>query len=580
MLRDRRRSIKRLREALELTVDPRSRAEVVHVLFAELAVSRAGARVIELLDRELAALPPQERALGILLESDIDSATFFSLTAKRAADQRRRRFDDPRDPGMQASAAMVAALYGGTADEAAALANRAAGDGRLLREEGPDSPRVWTAGFAMLYSHRLHETVAFADAWIREASRRGSLRAYSLASSLRTRAAHWIGDLAEAEADARAFIEGMPEAVGIGPAFLADILLDQGRLDEAEAALEARRSRRGRGRVVVLLPDAAAQQGGAQRSAGRTRAGTRQRPRRGRSRRGVGTEHARGLSVATPAAEALALLGEHERATELIEAELESCRRYGSPRALGIAMRVAGRIDQRWSRCRDPPLGAVAELARTPARLEHALALVELGAALRRTRRPTEARDPLREGLSEARGCGARALAERAHEELVATGARPRKIVRAGLDALTSSERRVARMAAEGLTNKEIAQALFVTVRTVEAHLHHTYQKLEISSRNELGAALEPSREEARNRPEVDVGGDVGGGPRCEHRSPVAEDRRRWRTHARPWSCGSRSTTVDQRRAGLERRGGAPVHRVRRPDRRAGVDPHRGGRLR
>jgi DNA-binding NarL/FixJ family response regulator len=89
-----------------------------------------------------------------------------------------------------------------------------------------------------------------------------------------------------------------------------------------------------------------------------------------------------------------------------------------------------------------------------------------------------------------ARSCGARTLAERAHEELTATGARPRKIVRAGVDALTSSELRVARMAAEGLTNKEIAQALFVTVRTVEAHLHHAYQKLGISSRSQLGAAL------------------------------------------------------------------------------------------
>ena len=498
MLRDRRRSIKRLREALELTVDPRSRAEVVHVLFAELAVSRAGARVIELLDRELAALPPEERALGILLESDIDSATFFSLNAKRAADQRQRRFDDPRDRGMQASAAMVAALYGGTADEAAALANRAAGDGRLLREEGPDSPRVWTVGFAMLYSHRLQETVAFADAWIREASRRGSLRAYSLASSLRTRAAHWIGDLAEAEADARAFIEGMPEAVGMGPAFLADILLDQGRLDEAEAVLELADRAEAEVEWSFFYPTLLLSRAALSIQRGALEQGRDSALAAGAAAEEWGLNTPGAFQWRPVSAEALALLGEHERATELIEAELESCRRYGSRRALGVAMRVAGRIDSD-GRGVEILRGAVAELDRTPARLEHALALVELGVALRRTRQSTEARGPLRDGLSEARGCGARALAERAHEELVATGARPRKIVRAGLDALTSSERRVARMAAEGLTNKEIAQALFVTVRTVEAHLHHTYQKLEISSRYELGAALEPSREEDRD---------------------------------------------------------------------------------
>jgi DNA-binding CsgD family transcriptional regulator len=63
--------------------------------------------------------------------------------------------------------------------------------------------------------------------------------------------------------------------------------------------------------------------------------------------------------------------------------------------------------------------------------------------------------------------------------------------VRAGVEALTASERRVARMAAEGMTNKEIAQSLFVAVRTVEAHLHHAYQKLDISSRAQLAEALE-----------------------------------------------------------------------------------------
>ncbi|MDP8909772.1 MAG: helix-turn-helix transcriptional regulator, partial [Chloroflexota bacterium] len=86
--------------------------------------------------------------------------------------------------------------------------------------------------------------------------------------------------------------------------------------------------------------------------------------------------------------------------------------------------------------------------------------------------------------------CGAAPLVERAREELVATGARPRRIMRTGIDALTASERRVAAMAAEAMTNREIAQALFVTTRTVEVHLTHAYQKLDITSRDELPAAL------------------------------------------------------------------------------------------
>jgi DNA-binding CsgD family transcriptional regulator len=61
-----------------------------------------------------------------------------------------------------------------------------------------------------------------------------------------------------------------------------------------------------------------------------------------------------------------------------------------------------------------------------------------------------------------------------------------------GIGALTPSERRVAEMAAGGMTNREIAQALFVTLRTVEIHLTHAYQKLEINSREQLPNALEP----------------------------------------------------------------------------------------
>jgi DNA-binding NarL/FixJ family response regulator len=129
-------------------------------------------------------------------------------------------------------------------------------------------------------------------------------------------------------------------------------------------------------------------------------------------------------------------------------------------------------------------------LEATPAELERARALTDLGAALRREGHRSEAREPLRAGLGLAQQCDATALADRAHTELVATGARPRRFVRSGVDALTVSERRVAEMASERLTNRDIAQALFVTEKTVEAHLHNTYQKLDINARSELPKAL------------------------------------------------------------------------------------------
>ena len=129
-------------------------------------------------------------------------------------------------------------------------------------------------------------------------------------------------------------------------------------------------------------------------------------------------------------------------------------------------------------------------MRRSPARLEHARALVDLGAALRRSNNRSEARQLLREGVDHAQRCGAAALVQRGNEELAATGAHPRTVLLSGVDALTASERRVAHLAAAGHSNKDIAQALFVTVKTVEIHLTRIYRKLDISSRRQLERAL------------------------------------------------------------------------------------------
>ena len=137
---------------------------------------------------------------------------------------------------------------------------------------------------------------------------------------------------------------------------------------------------------------------------------------------------------------------------------------------------------------------AVAVLEQSQSRLEYARALVEFGAALRRANRRADAREPLRNGLELATTCGAAPLADRAE-----TGARDGRapssgVALSGVDALTPSERRVADMAAEGSTNREIAQALFVTPKTVEVHLSSVYRKLDIASRS---CSRKPSRSSA-----------------------------------------------------------------------------------
>ncbi len=173
--------------------------------------------------------------------------------------------------------------------------------------------------------------------------------------------------------------------------------------------------------------------------------------------------------------------------------ELAASKTWGTRGALGGAERVVALLED------DPDdmiagLGrAVGLLATSPARLEHARALTDLGAAQRRANRRADARETLREAVEIARRCGATVVAERAHEELLGTGARPRRVQLTGVDSLTASERRIAVMASEGVSNPAIAQALFVTRKTVETHLGHVYSKLGIGSRGALTSALTAS---------------------------------------------------------------------------------------
>jgi DNA-binding CsgD family transcriptional regulator len=182
------------------------------------------------------------------------------------------------------------------------------------------------------------------------------------------------------------------------------------------------------------------------------------------------------------AAVAYARLGDAEQARALASEDLRLARACGAPRAIGIALRALGLAEGSADHLR----AAVSVLERSEARLELARALIDLGAALRRTRQRERSREPLRRGLDLAHRCGAHALADRAHAELLAAGARPRRRVLSGLDALTASERRVAELAGQGLSNRQIAQSLFISMKTVAVHLTHTYQKLGVAGRADL----------------------------------------------------------------------------------------------
>jgi DNA-binding CsgD family transcriptional regulator len=205
--------------------------------------------------------------------------------------------------------------------------------------------------------------------------------------------------------------------------------------------------------------------------------------------RDLGIDNPAIASWRTAAAAAHTATGRPEHAAALASEQLALARKMGTPVTLGIAIRVYATAVPG-----DHPGASLSEavslLESTPARYELALTLAELGAHLRRTGRRGDARAPLRRALDLAQQTGAASLAERARRELLATGARPRRTALTGPDALTSAERQVADLAVSGLSNRQIAQHLFISQATVETHLRHAFHKLGITARADLPAQL------------------------------------------------------------------------------------------
>ena len=328
------------------------------------------------------------------------------------------------------------------------------------------------------------------DAALADAHRRGSLFAKAAISLWRGFAVFRSGDLAEAERSFRTVLDEFVQwgfadvsAQVHGSAFLSAVLRERGDLAGARAVLERFRdpgdgseaarywchsllellvAERRWDEAVLVADDAA--------------------------HRFAYLHHPLDTPWRPLKAIAVDGLGRHEEALVLMADELVLARAWGAPGTVSRTLRVLGTL------CRDRGLDdlreAVAIAAASPARLEHAKALVALGVGLRRAGRVREAREPLREAVERAEACSAHGLVEQARTELYAAGGRPRITASTGPASLTASERRVVDLAADGATNRDIAQALFVTPKTVELHLGNAYRKLGISSRRQLADAL------------------------------------------------------------------------------------------
>jgi DNA-binding NarL/FixJ family response regulator len=514
-----------LRESLRLTTDPAARAAVAPDLAELLLLAgqwEAGTAVVrealaELADRDVPSGGPSRAAVARL------QAWWAGLSAydPSLVDELDQRLGELRSAarGPDVASRMLAGLLAGVLAwrgergvGVLALLDHALDHGRLLARVDSDPLMAAQALFGPVMLDQLGRAEELAGQLLAQSRSRGSVVGLVIAACMHATVRTRRGELVDAETDVRTVTEiaveyGMAFAIPSALWYGADALIERPGLADVAALAD----------VGALPADFA-----------RTASGAMLREVRGRlalAAGDLGTARAE-LRAAADTYETLHLLNpsascwrsalalavaaeDHAEARRLAGSELQDARRAGLPRPAAIALRARGMLAGGERGLRD--LREAAELAAASgARLEYARGLVELGAALRRANQRTAAREPLRTGLDLAYRCGATRLAERARAELLAAGARPRRGALTGLEALTASERRVAELAATGMSNPEIAQALFVTLNTVEGHLRHAYQKLSIGSRGQLPAALRSAAPETAARP---------GGP---HKTTVA----------------------------------------------------------
>ncbi|MGW0371811.1 AAA family ATPase [Streptomyces coeruleorubidus] len=503
-----------LRAALECTDNIAAKIEIGFRLRTALVWSDRAHEVAPALDGLIADATERDSEGALLLEAAVAGALQVDLSTPRGLRDRVRQVVAPAFAGEPvpphiSSLAAVEALF---ANEPAARVLRLAEEAARGRYQVPAFARAPMSAqifVALIFAEGHSLARRLLDDEMEDARGHGSAAQFLNAAVLRSMLFHRLGMLAEADADARAALEAAHLHPGTGPtgsgppahslhapiavAVLVDTLIERGKIGDAERLLTETGLADADSPLLLFS----------------FLIGTRARLRatQGRTAEAIDQLLALGSrlegAVVTPgivpwrSQAALALAAADAGAAHRLACEeLELARVFGAPRTLGVALRAAALTASPNERV-DLLREAVAVLEDPPARLEHARSLVELGAVLRREGRRAEARTALERGMDGAWSCGATALAQRAREELHAIGARPRRQALSGVDALTGAERRVADLADQGLTNRQIAEALAISLPTVETHLRHVFQKLGIRSRRQLAEHLGGSHKPA-----------------------------------------------------------------------------------
>ena len=400
------------------------------------------------------------------------------------------------DRAMLAARALHLSLTEPPASRAANLAGMAIADGRLLLEQTSESPVVNLVVLPLLYGGELEAAETHIDAVLADARSRGASLAFAEAALMRALVCYAAGRVNDAMVDAQIAVEGMNRGWhALAPTALATLvhcMIERGELDQAADMLT-------RGEHELAPPEALGINAWFYVARARLRL-CRREIAAAQADLDAAVQSLRDYGMINPAVlpwrplacMVAAAAGDTERARQLIDSEIELARRFETPIALGAALRRSALVHEP-SEALATLREAVAILEKTGARLELARALTDLGVQLRRAGSRVAAREPLTNALDLAHRGGATALANRAREELVAAGARPRRPARVGTESLTPTERRLAQLAASGHDNRSIAELTFVSRNTVAWHLRNVFRKLAVDSREALAEALADS---------------------------------------------------------------------------------------
>ena len=493
-------SIEHLEAALETIREPRLLAVAVRQLANALNMSGDFDRAVAALEWAIAIVEPADRELALLLTAELAAKALQARREARApavsrlSKHRELRGDTPGERLVLASLAFEQARSSESASEAAMHIERALAGGRLLGEQDFD---VVGPFYALVLGLLATDALDLAESSLEQALAEARARASIPAMAFLLAHRGWLmlrrGAVALAEADARSALELLnAHDIELGKRFALAVLIralvEKGQIEIADQELND--SALGGGIPPGLANNDLLEARGVLRLAqGKVQDGIRRPPRVWPTRRALGRRESARLALA------IAVLASRWPPCEMLRAlaawlpRTSSGLGGGEPRQTS-ALRCGPML---CSTARRPLIACEKQRTCSGIRPRGSSLLACSRTWVSRCATPNrraEGRSALQEGLELARVCDADALAARAHVELRIAGGRSSDRSSTGPQSLTASERRVAELAAEGRSNPEIAQTLFVTRKTVETHLGHVYSKLDISGRAQLRRAL------------------------------------------------------------------------------------------